>query len=147
MSSSQSFEAQRLLTNVMWSQLRTESLHLQWLNIIRLNRGFVLSGWKHGGRVASFDETGRLGVGACASKILGTGQSSNVNAITGIHYFHQSNFYFRQHHFSYREKIYLIRIFCIDPASISIKKELFSSQQHTLRNNSLHPIQSSFHFS
>ena len=76
---------------------------------------------------------GRLGAGACASEILGVGQSSNVNAITGTHYFHQSNFYFRQHHF-HLEKIYLLRInICIDPASISVKEGLFSSKQHTLR--------------
>jgi len=31
---------------------------------------------------------GRLGAGACTSEILGVGQSSNVNAITGMHYFH-----------------------------------------------------------
>jgi len=36
-----------------------------------------------------------LGAGACASEILGVGQSSNVNTITVMHYFHQSNFYFR----------------------------------------------------
>jgi len=83
---------------------------------------------------------GTLGTGACASEILGAGQSSNVNAITGMHYFHQSNFYFRQHHF-HPEEIFLLRIFSIDPASIFVKKGLFSSKQHTLRNNSLHSIQ------
>ena len=83
---------------------------------------------------------GRLGAGACASELLGIGQSSNVIAISGKHYFHQSKFYFRQHHF-HSEKIYLLRNFCIDPASISIKEGLFSSKKHTLRNNSLHPIQ------
>ena len=67
-------------------------------------------------------------------------QSSNVYAIRGTHYFHQSNFYFKQHHFD-PEKIYLLRICCIDPAFISVKKGLFSSKQHTLRNNSLHPSQ------
>ena len=80
---------------------------------------------------------GRLGAGACASEILGVGQSSNVYAIKGTRYFHQSNFYFKHHHF-HREKIYLLRIVCIDPASISVKEGLFSSKQHTLRNNSLH---------
>src|SRR6218665_809407 len=46
----------------------------------------------------------------------------------------------RQQHF-HRQKIYLLRIFSIDPASISVKKVLFSPKQHrsTLRNNSLHP--------
>src|SRR6218665_1128845 len=46
----------------------------------------------------------------------------------------------RQHHF-HKQKIYLIRIFSIDPTSISAKKGLFSSKQHssTCRNNSLHP--------
>ena len=41
----------------------------------------------------------------------------------------------------HKQKIYLLRIFSIDPASISVKKELFSSKQHksTRRNNSLHP--------
>src|SRR6218665_1061740 len=45
-----------------------------------------------------------------------------------------------QHHF-YKHKIYLLRIFSIVPASISVKKRLFSSKQHrsTRRNNSLHP--------
>jgi len=81
-----------------------------------------------------------LGAGACASKILGICQSSNVNATTGMHYFHQSNFFFGQQHF-HPEKIYLLRIICIDPASISVMEGLFSSKQHTLRNNSLHPIQ------
>src|SRR6218665_1636996 len=50
--------------------------------------------------------------------------------------------YVRQHHF-HKQKIYLglPRIFSIDPASISVKKGLFSSKQHrsTRRNNSLHP--------
>src|SRR6218665_3373566 len=77
----------------------------------------------------------------CASEILGVGQSSNVIAISGKHYFHQSNFYFRQHHHFHPEKIYLLRIFCIDPASIFFKEGLFSLKQHTLRKNSLHPIQ------
>ena len=81
-----------------------------------------------------------FGAGACTSEILGIGQSLNVNATTGTHYFHQSNFYYRQHHF-HQEKIYLLRLCCIDPASISVKKGLFSSKQHTLRNNSFHPIQ------
>src|SRR6218665_3890664 len=46
----------------------------------------------------------------------------------------------RQHHF-HKQKIYLLRIFSIDPASISVKKGLFWSKQHrsTRRNNSLHP--------
>src|SRR6218665_1039268 len=46
----------------------------------------------------------------------------------------------RQHHF-HQQKIYLLRIFSIDPASIFVKKGLFSSKQHrsTRRNNSLHP--------
>src|SRR6218665_3628033 len=46
----------------------------------------------------------------------------------------------RQHHF-HKQKIYLLRIFSIYPASISVKKGLFSSKQHrsTRRNNSLHP--------
>ena len=46
----------------------------------------------------------------------------------------------RQHHF-HKQKIYLLRIFSIDPASISVKKGFFSSKQHssTRRNNSLHP--------
>src|SRR6218665_1977745 len=35
----------------------------------------------------------------------------------------------RQHHF-HKQKIYLLRIFSIDPASISAKKGLFSSKQH-----------------
>src|SRR6218665_3694982 len=83
---------------------------------------------------------GRLGAGACASEILGVGQSSDAYAITGTRYFHQSNFHFKHHHF-HPEKIYLLRIFCIDPASISVKEGLFSSKQQTLRNNSLHPSQ------
>jgi len=73
-----------------------------------------------------------LGAGTCASEILGILQSSNVIAISGKHYFHQSNFYFRQHHHFHPEKIYLLRIFCIDPASISVKEGLFSSKQDTL---------------
>src|SRR6218665_2131298 len=64
---------------------------------------------------------------------------SNVYAITGTHYFHQSNFNFKHHHF-HPEKIYLLRFVCIDPASISVKEGLFSSKQHTLRNNSLHEL-------
>src|SRR6218665_1016698 len=46
----------------------------------------------------------------------------------------------RQHHF-HEQKIYLLRIVSIDPASISVKKGLFSSKQHrsTRKNNSLHP--------
>src|SRR6218665_2520778 len=45
-----------------------------------------------------------------------------------------------QLHF-HKQKIYLLKIFSIYPASISVKKELFSSKQHrsTRRNNSLHP--------
>jgi len=82
----------------------------------------------------------RFGAGACMSEILGVWQSSNVTAISGKNYFHQSNFYFTQHHIA-PEKIYLLRIFCIDPASNAVKEGLFSSKQHTLRNNSLHPIQ------
>src|SRR6218665_896981 len=39
------------------------------------------------------------------------------------------------------EKIYLLRICCIDPASNSVKEGLFSSKQDTLRKNSLHPSQ------
>jgi len=79
-----------------------------------------------------------LGAGVCASEILGVGLSSNVYAIPGTRYFHQSNFHFKHHHF-HPEKIYLLRIVGIDPASISIKEGLFSSKQHTLGNNSLHP--------
>src|SRR6218665_912943 len=90
---------------------------------------------------------GRLGAGAWASEILGIGQSSNVYAITGTRYFHQSNFCFKHHHF-HLEKIYLLRIFCIDPASISVKEGLFSSKQHKLRNNFIIAKgESSFHFS
>src|SRR6218665_3462348 len=81
---------------------------------------------------------GRLGAGACASEILGIGHSSNVYVITATHYFHQSNFCSKQDHF-HSEKICLLRSFCIDPASISVKNELFSSKQ--LRSNSLLPIQ------
>src|SRR6218665_557866 len=46
----------------------------------------------------------------------------------------------RQHHF-HKQKIYLLRTFSIDPASISVKKGLFSSKQHKSirRNNSLQP--------
>src|SRR6218665_424247 len=46
----------------------------------------------------------------------------------------------RQHHF-HKQKIYLLRVFSIDPASISVKRGLFSSKQQrpTRRNNSLHP--------
>src|SRR6218665_1561064 len=46
----------------------------------------------------------------------------------------------RQHHY-HKQKIYLLRIFPIDPASISVRKGLFSSKQNrsTRRNNSLHP--------
>src|SRR6218665_3081034 len=62
---------------------------------------------------------GRLGAGASASEILGVGQSSNVYAITGTHYFHQSIFYFRQNH-CHTEKSYLLRIGCIDSASTSV---------------------------
>src|SRR6218665_3196391 len=83
---------------------------------------------------------GRLGAGACASEILGVRQSSNVYAIQGTSYFHQSNFHFKHHHF-HPEKVYLLRICCIDSASISVKEGLFSSKQHTLRNNSLHSSQ------
>jgi len=75
-----------------------------------------------------------------ASEIFGVGQSSNVYAISGTRYFHQSNFYFKHQHF-HPEKIYFLRNFCIDTASISVKEGLFSSIQHTLRNNSLHPSQ------
>src|SRR6218665_4124236 len=82
---------------------------------------------------------GHLGAGASESEILGIGQLSNVYAITGTHYFHQSNFNFKHHHF-HPEKIYLLRFVCIDPASISVKEGLFSSKQHTLRNNSLHEL-------
>jgi len=78
--------------------------------------------------------------GACASEILGVRHTSNVYVITGTHYFHQSNLHFKQHQF-HLEKIYLLRISCIDPASISAKEGLFSSRQHTFRNNSLHPSQ------
>ena len=85
-------------------------------------------------------EAGRSRAGACASEILGVWRTSNVNVIAGTHYFHQSNFCFRQYHF-HPEKIYLLRIVCIDPASISVKKELFSSKLRTLRNNSMHPSQ------
>jgi len=77
---------------------------------------------------------GHLGAGAFASEILGVGQLSNVNAITGTHYFHQSNFYFRKHHF-HPEKLYLLRNFSIDPVSISVKEGLFSSKEHTFKNN------------
>jgi len=82
----------------------------------------------------------RLGAGACASEILGVRQTSNVYATTGTHYFHQSNFYFKQHRF-HPEKIYLLRICCIDPDPISVKEGLFSSKQRTLRNKLLHPSQ------
>src|SRR6218665_2262536 len=77
--------------------------------------------------------------GACASEILVVGQSSNVGltAISGKLYFHHCNFYFRQHHY-YPEKIYLLRIFFIGPASISVKERLFSSKQHRPTHNSLH---------
>jgi len=81
-----------------------------------------------------------LGAGASASELLGVGQLPNVYAMTGTHYFHQFNFNFKQHHF-HPEKIYLLRFVCIDPASIYVKEGLFSSKQHTLRNNSLHPSQ------
>src|SRR6218665_972268 len=47
---------------------------------------------------------------------------------------------FKQHHF-HPEKIYLLRFVFIDPASISVNEGLFSSKQHTLRNNSLHHSQ------
>src|SRR6218665_1767765 len=92
----------------------------------------------------------RLGAGACASEIHSVGHS-NVYAITGTHYFHQSNFYFKHHHF-HPEKIYLLRIVCIDPASISVKEGLFSSKQHRpLHLEIIHCIlancESSFHFS
>src|SRR6218665_2535744 len=41
----------------------------------------------------------------------------------------------------HKQKIYLLRIFSIDPASISVEKGLFSSKKHrsTRRNNLLHP--------
>src|SRR6218665_3556847 len=81
---------------------------------------------------------GRLGAGASASEILGVGQLSNVNAITGTHYFYQSNFNFKHHHF-HPEIIYLLRFVCIYPAPISVKEGLFSPKQHTLRNTSLQP--------
>jgi len=69
---------------------------------------------------------GRLDTGACASEILGVQNSSNVTAVSGKHYFHQSNFYFTQHHF-HPEKIYLLGIFGVDPASISVKEGLVST--------------------
>src|SRR6218665_2908649 len=73
--------------------------------------------------------------GACASEILGVRHTSYVYVITGTHYFHHSNFYFKQHRF-HPENTYLLRISCIDhPASISVKGGLFSSRQDTLRNN------------
>src|SRR6218665_2424039 len=78
----------------------------------------------------------RLGAGACASEILGVRQSSNVTAISGKHYFHQSNFHFTQHHF-HPEKIYLglLSFFAlIQPIFMLIKKGLFSSKEYTLRN-------------
>src|SRR6218665_3674682 len=76
---------------------------------------------------------------------------SNVYAITGTHYFHQSNFNFRpKHHHFHPEKIYLLRFVCIDPASISVKEGLFSSRQHSLHLEITHCIlakgESSFHF-
>ena len=82
----------------------------------------------------------RLGAGACASEILGARMTSNVYVITGTRYFHQSNFHFKHRHF-HPEKIYLLRIVCIDPASISVNEGLFSSRQHKLRNNSLQASQ------
>src|SRR6218665_1228566 len=90
--------------------------------------------------------TGRLGVGTVSRKCLcernpwlRTVIKINVTAISGKHYSHQSNFYFRQHHF-HPEKIYIQRFVCIDSASISVKEGLYSSKQHTLKNNTLHPI-------
>ena len=83
---------------------------------------------------------GRFCASACASETLSIGQSSNAYAITGTRYFHQSNFHFK-HHLFHPEEIYLLRIFCINPASIFVKEGLFSSKQDTLRNNSLHPSQ------
>src|SRR6218665_3938873 len=74
---------------------------------------------------------GRLGAGACASEILGVGQSSNVYAISGKHCFHQSNFYFRQHRL-YPVKIYLLRIFALIKPLFSSEKDYFH------QNNSLH---------
>jgi len=70
---------------------------------------------------------GRLGAGACASEIFGVGQSSNVTATSGKHYFHQSHFYLCGIIFIQR-KIYLLRIFRIYPASISVKEGLFPSK-------------------
>jgi len=89
-----------------------------------------------------------LGAGACASEIVGVRHTSNVYVITGTHYFHQSNFYFKQHHF-HQEKIYLLKISCIDPASISVKKDYF--HQDNIHLEITHCIlaksESSFHFS
>src|SRR6218665_2208224 len=64
-----------------------------------------------------------LGPGACSSEILGIGQPSNVNAITGKHYF--INYFINLTSvigsiIFIPRKSYLLRISCIDPASISV---------------------------
>jgi len=89
---------------------------------------------------------GRLGAGACASEIRGVGQSSNVYAITGTHYFHQSNFYFKPHHF-HPEQIYLLRIVCID--LFPIRKDYFHQDNIHLEitHCTLAKGESSFHCS
>src|SRR6218665_1405137 len=62
-----------------------------------------------------------LGPGACSSEILGIGQPSNVNAITGKHYFINPTSVIGSIIFIPRKSTkYLLRISCIDPASISV---------------------------
>jgi len=98
------------------------------------------------------DETtpgaGRLGADASASEILGVVQLSNVYAITGTQYFHQSNFNFKHHHFLL-EIIYLLRFVCIDPALFPLRKDYF--HQNNIHWEITHCIlakgESSFHFS
>ena len=68
-----------------------------------------------------------MGVGACASEILGVRQPSNnysLTAISGKHYFHQSNFCFTEHNF-HPEKMYLIRIFALIHLLFPLKKDYF----------------------
>src|SRR6218665_918249 len=81
-----------------------------------------------GSRFAIFlSRAGHLGAGMFGCRHLCErrhGTVIKVTSISGKHYFHQSNFYFRQHHF-HPEKISLLRMFCIDPAYFR------SSKQHS----------------
>src|SRR6218665_2560110 len=88
--------------------------------------------------------TGHLGAGTFGHQCLGEQKPWCITVIKCICYFSKAlvssiKLLFEAAPFSSTEHLHVcIKIHCFNPAAISIKEGLFSSMQHTFRNNSLH---------